>query len=1376
MSNYLAFVYGGLSAPGHSPVADGDALARQCIEKLNQINNPKQFPPGLLVLLASGAYFERPKADHLIAGVHQAFAEAGFERQVPLIGSTVAATLFDGQLSEEGALLVCLASRLMEVRIAVSANARNDVEGATSHLLENLGLNFTPRGKDPNPLVNRLLLAFFPGLGAPESGNKYPAPALHRLLREKVRARTPIVGGVSFAGVSYADDRNHPGLQFAHDRVYADALVAARLETGFPFTSSIGHGLTPTGRFLRVERLAKDRRTILQFREGAPAEALGLEDGDQVRLLGQFTLDGDPVVTIARLADDGRSAYMLRETSDDAIFEVLQADPEQMREEATRLIDRALHRLKVENPVGCFGIHCAARRHTGLNIERMAADVEKMRNREIVYVGGFFDGEVGMDQTGRSLFGNWCAASLCFGDEMRPRTPLHSGFTAIAEYAPRLTSSASLGDAIKLSLELIYQTGFPGAMISLVMENEGQKWIVAHDAIGARFEQIREMTRRSFAGRDILTLVANQQNAEFIPDSRANIYCDQTAVSQSGIVSQYIIPMQNFYGKTIAVLQIDLGDVSYKESLNESEEHVLKSLGAFIGATIARIHNRVEADVARELDAASKKAISAPTFDDALRIFIQSAIKTFKADTGHIRIANGQDRELALRAGAGFYYDTFKERRKTLDQSSASPTNRAFRNDQALVVNDAPLSEGHQALCREYEGDPAATEALARIGSYANAVFKNGRGEKVGTISLISEQRWFFNRAVTRSLEALCQRLSFLHDHLAGKEAEERARKHLQFLFKVGPQFVRKANFKDPVETLEEALDRFSDAARAEVACLYLWDAESRRFILRAQHGWDDPRWVHAARYEEDERWTGRVALRDEPQYIADMRAYKAENQIDSDPIYCVPMFGCDISEDFNVEVIGLPLKVNKERYGALTLYRRINPRQPPKSSGFTTTDIAVLREAADSMAAMVSALLYYLRMKRDEAGRRRQDEVCEALQQPGNDSSFEQRMCFEIARVFSTSQIEMYSARNQRGAPLLTWLAGCRGSERHELIALSRNDKALDGPLKWASIERRVREKRHHISARDRSDRNLAKTEGLIERVCLPLADDKRLLGMLDLRWDIKHRDTEALMPRHDKKQLEKLGSRLVTIYQHHRATERALKARDQAERSKLAVQAMGAMVFQTAHRLMNLFQDLHVMPDLIAGAPDDARRDERIGQLSGLISSAAERVKRPMEIARQMKHIHRQTRSLRGLVEQVLRESRAQQFTLCAMETVAVPEGIRVWIDEDLIREAFTNIVHNAFKAMPEGGRLTIEAARSADGKFARVTFADTGRGMSAEEIEAALSGFVSTQSHSGLGVLVSLLLIRANDGDLKIESDKGQGTKVIVTLPLSRTEETP
>ena len=1167
MFNYLAFLYGGLSTPGDSATADGAELARRCLAQLQQIDNREQFPPRLLVLLASPAYLDRPTSDRLLAGIHQTFAKAG-NHEIPLIGSSVSAVFFDRQVHEQGALLVCLASRVITVRIAIESNARHDAHGATSRLLDTLDLNSKERAIDPNPLGNRLLLTFLPGMGEPGTPFYNPAPDLHRRLRDKVSARVPIVGGASAS-----DNRSKPCLQFANTEVFTDAIVAARITTAFPFCSSIGKGLDETRRFLRVKHLADDRRTVTAFAEGCPSQILGLQEAGDVAVLGQLSLNRDPIVTSAQLAADGKSAVLLRECKENALFEILKPNAQRTRDEATKLISQSLKRLRIENIVGCFAVHCAGRRKKEPDVWQMTADIPELRGKDVPYVGGFFDGEFGQDNYERSVFGNWCFVVLCFGDELRERDPLYRGFHAIARYTPKLTPETNLDQTIEKSLQLIYETGFPGAMLSLVLDNETDgPWIVGRRAKGSRLEKIVEMTQRPFTGRDVLVVAAKEKSPRFIRDSRGNPLCDPAAVEKSGIVSQYVIPLCNLHEEPVAILQIDLGDSRYKSDLHPSEKRVLESLGDIIGSTILRLLSREEIHIARDLDKALQNSLTAVSTEEALQRYIESAIKIFGADSGYIRLAGRGKETLTMMAGDGIYYEALRQARKTISVEGKSPTALAYRRNQRIVVNDAMKDQWHLDLCREHQRDEVTYAALTDIGSYANVAIKDGNGTPVGTISLLSRRPWAFTQPLVRSLDFLSQRVGFLIEHMQRK-------RHLEFLFDVGTQFVRTANFKDPDATLRDAVIRFRQAAKADIASLFLRDAESQRFVLHAEEGWHDHRWLHVARYQEGERFTGQVARSDQPLYIPDMFAYKQAAGIGGARHYAIPMLGQDLSPDFTVEAIGLPLKVKTETIGVLTLYRRIEPGQ---ASGFTTIDDAVLREAANNMAAMVSAQQYYTYVLWEKAERQRQDEFCELILQNEHGLTLEQKACLQFLRIYRGLRVDCYSASNKAGGPQLSWVTGYRRLPQENLLPPNHPDEILLS----AASEKITYEKRRKLAEYGWENLEEAQTEGRIERICLPLLDEDQLIGMFDIRFGVKRNPSTHQRP-HNREQFELLCKRIVVIHKQQQAAAQERKAEQQAERSQMAVQAMGAMVFQTAHRLMNLVQELYDMPDLIAAAP---------------------------------------------------------------------------------------------------------------------------------------------------------------------------------------------
>lgn len=1379
--NYLAFVTGTLTHSSNRAFHDGLELAGQCLKKLEAIEPAtepdKQFPPKLLILLASLDYLQKLNAEHLVAGVHQRFAEAG-QTHLPLIGGTVSALFFDRRIHEHGAILICLSSRLMEASVAVSTKVRTDPRATVTEVLDELKLNFTGTGADPNPLVNRLLLTFFPGFAKTEGQGYYPAPELHRLMREAVRARVPIVGGTVSSGPCQPPEgaRRAAALQFANDRVCTDALVAARIITAFPFTSSIGHGLPATGRFLRIKRLGDNSRTIFEFEEGVPAEVLGLEKEGATALLGELSHGRDPMLAIARLAKDNQSVRTLRPLAPNICFEDLTPHASSAPGKTVGLLEQSIKRLRLENPIACFGIICQSRQPLYREFDKLAAEVEALGRNGLEYVGGFFDGEAGMDETGRSVYNNWCEATLCLGDEMRERTPLQRGFYAIGQLR-QISQRTALTEGIERTLRMIRYVGYPGAMVSLVLDDREEKWIVAREAIGARFRKISDQTQRPLSGKDVLAIVAREQQPRFIPDSRDPVYCcDEGAVKKSGIVSQYVIPLMRLNQTVIGLLQVDLGDVTYKEHLNEGEEQVLKSLGEVVSASINRILNWMEAKIARDLGEKLKDCLSRHSLEDALQVFIEETAKIFQVEMAHIRLADPDQPCLRAVAGIGAYYEALRKPTNTsslsrlaIDIGDASPTCKAFKTGQTFVVNHADANPDFQAFRQRFAEEPFLHHALGQFNSYANLAFSDEGGTPLGTINLASRRDWFFTRAQVNALTSLAQRLGHLVSHFQRKEKEEQERKRFEFLHLVGSNFSRNVNFKDPIGVLKQVTSRFCKAANADVASLFLWDEESRKFILRAEQGWSNPNWVDGARYAEHERWTGSVALETAPRYIQDLYLFKQETMHqDVSRFYASQVFGTNLSETFTVEAIGIPLRLREKRLGVLTLFRRTDSTRPDQS-GFKVKEPELLREAGDALAEMIGALLTDLRLTWEQRERERREAVHKALIQGPHNKSLESKLCEQFSLSFRTLQNSLFLFERAGDPDSLYQAAVYRRIGKRPTSPLLPDEQ-----VKQAASTGKLIEVRHKIAQQVWVNPEEARTEDLIERVCLPLFDGEEMLGILDLRWGVRHRKASSLLTPHNPEALEVVGRLIGSAYRQQKLLLKRQEHQALAERGNLAVQAMGAMVFQSAHRLLNLVQSLKTMPDLLANAQNNGEFPARIESLEKLINSASEKIEHPMAIARRMRNVTPQPHHLKQCLETVLEELRSSNFNPQIEASLIVPGKLIAQFDFELVREAFHNIMDNAFKAMtPQGGVLTIIAVPLEDRKQVQITFKDTGPGMTEEEKNAALQGFVANPSNTGSGVLVSRLLLIANDGELEIESKKGLGTNVIVTLPLNPTE---
>jgi two-component system, sporulation sensor kinase E len=117
--------------------------------------------------------------------------------------------------------------------------------------------------------------------------------------------------------------------------------------------------------------------------------------------------------------------------------------------------------------------------------------------------------------------------------------------------------------------------------------------------------------------------------------------------------------------------------------------------------------------------------------------------------------------------------------------------------------------------------------------------------------------------------------------------------------------------------------------------------------------------------------------------------------------------------------------------------------------------------------------------------------------------------------------------------------------------------------------------------------------------------------------------------------------------------------------------------------------------------------------------------------------------------------------------VETELQPDLPRLQLDRDQIKQAFYNIIQNAFQAMKTGGILHIRSWRN-DG-YVSVSFSDTGGGISTENMSKVFEPYFTTKSSgSGLGLLIVRRIIQEHGGEIEIESTAGHGVRVTLHLP--------
>ncbi len=116
---------------------------------------------------------------------------------------------------------------------------------------------------------------------------------------------------------------------------------------------------------------------------------------------------------------------------------------------------------------------------------------------------------------------------------------------------------------------------------------------------------------------------------------------------------------------------------------------------------------------------------------------------------------------------------------------------------------------------------------------------------------------------------------------------------------------------------------------------------------------------------------------------------------------------------------------------------------------------------------------------------------------------------------------------------------------------------------------------------------------------------------------------------------------------------------------------------------------------------------------------------------------------------------------------------------LDPDLMQQALLNISLNAIKAMPEGGKFSVETrAEEREGDIPgaiKIVFTDSGDGITPENLGRIFIPFFTTRHQgTGLGLSITQRIVEQHKGELGVESAPGRGATFTITLPLPKNEE--
>jgi two-component system, NtrC family, sensor histidine kinase HydH len=237
-------------------------------------------------------------------------------------------------------------------------------------------------------------------------------------------------------------------------------------------------------------------------------------------------------------------------------------------------------------------------------------------------------------------------------------------------------------------------------------------------------------------------------------------------------------------------------------------------------------------------------------------------------------------------------------------------------------------------------------------------------------------------------------------------------------------------------------------------------------------------------------------------------------------------------------------------------------------------------------------------------------------------------------------------------------------------------------------------------------------------------------------------------------------------------RATERKKLEERLHQAERLA--ALGEMVAGVSHEIRNPLGIIRSTAELL----DSRMENDRHRKLSGIIVEEATRLNdiltEFLDFARP-KTLRLSNCRLEDIVEKNLDAIDAEcQKRGIVLERHYYPGDYTLQADADLLYRALVNVVANAVQAMPQGGRLRVqtELSNAKGAPQVELRVQDSGSGIPAELQQKVFNPFFTTREKgTGLGLAIVQSIIEGHQGVVEVDSKVGEGTTIIIRLPLSQ-----
>lgn len=216
--------------------------------------------------------------------------------------------------------------------------------------------------------------------------------------------------------------------------------------------------------------------------------------------------------------------------------------------------------------------------------------------------------------------------------------------------------------------------------------------------------------------------------------------------------------------------------------------------------------------------------------------------------------------------------------------------------------------------------------------------------------------------------------------------------------------------------------------------------------------------------------------------------------------------------------------------------------------------------------------------------------------------------------------------------------------------------------------------------------------------------------------------------------------------------------------------METFGTLAAGIAHEVGNPLTSISSIVQILQRSTNDDFTKDKLELVKNQINRITKIIRELVDFSRPSPHVVQDV-DVNGVVKEALNivqyGKKVRSITFSSDLQQNLP---RVAVVSDQLVQVFLNILMNAVDAC-EGKSSSISVKTELRGDVIDVTMSDTGSGISEENVQKIFDPFFTTKEAgkgTGLGLWVSLGIIKSFGGDIHVESTVGKGTTFIVTLP--------